>query len=107
MKRKIKANPLIMFLFKDIDLLEHDARSQYKFNRFFAILWFVVMIGLPFDKGLYAHSISALIITEVSLWANFATHFSGMSSALAASNTSRTVDNIAEDVGQVGEVLGV
>jgi hypothetical protein len=53
-----------------------------------------------------------LLILEVSLWANFATHFGAMSSALAAKNTTATVkeaaeavDDIHEDVAQIAEVV--
>lgn len=84
--KRLRATLPIMFIMKDVDHLEHDPKSQYRFNRFWAIAWGVVLIGLPFFPTLYAHTISALIIQEISLWANFATHFGAMSAALAASN---------------------
>jgi hypothetical protein len=96
--KKFKATPPIMLLMKDVNLLEHDASTQYKFNRFWAIVWGILMIALVFFPELYAHSISALIITEVSLWANFATHFGAMSSALAAKNTTRTLTDASKTV---------
>jgi hypothetical protein len=107
MKRKLKATPIAMFIFKDIDKLEHDPVSQYKFNRNAALIWLVTMIGVPFVGNLYDHNISALIITEVSLWANLATHFGAMSGALAAMNTTKKIDNIDNTVDGVGDIFGV
>lgn len=63
--------------------LETDAAFQFRFNAFFAGAWFVAMLLLPFVPVLWG-TIPALIIEEVSLWANFATHFAGMSSGIAA-----------------------
>lgn len=100
---KFKATPPIMLLMKDISLLEHDAATQYSFNRFWAIFWGGMMFALLFFPDLYAHSISALIITEVSLWANFATHFGAMSSALAAKNTTKTLTDASETVTDISE----
>jgi hypothetical protein len=91
----------MMVLFKDVNLLEHDPNSQYKFNRFWALTWFITIVAIPFIPKLYAHSVSALIITEISLWANFASHFGNMSSALAAMNTSKTVADVADDVDDI------
>lgn len=105
MRQKLKATPVIMILFKDVNLLEHDPESQYKFNRFWALLWFTAIICLPFVPSAYAHSISVLIIEEVSLWANFASHFGNMSSALAAMNTSKTVKNIDSNVDQIADIV--
>lgn len=105
--RKIKANPLMMFLFKDIGLLEHDARSQYKFNRFWAIVWFMALVAIPFLPRLYGHDVGTMLVLEVSLWANFATHFSGMSSALAAVNTTQTVTDMSDDVDDIHTVAEV
>lgn len=98
MRKKLRATPVAMIILKDINHLEHDASSQYRFNRFWAILWFVTMITIPGVPKLYAHSISALIITEISLWANFATHFGAMSAALAAINTTKSVTDDLSDV---------
>lgn len=107
LEKRLKATPFIMLLVKDVNLLEHDARSQYKFNRFWAMIWSITMLAIPFIPTLYGHTISALIIQEVSLWANFATHFGAMSAALAAENTHNTVNEIDENVDAVTEVLGV
>lgn len=87
-----------MLLLKDVRLLEHDAQTQYSFNRFWVIFWGLTMIAIPFVPTLYAHSISALIIQEVSLWANTATHFGAMSAALAAKNTTQTIGDATEVV---------
>lgn len=109
----------MMILFKDISLLEHDAQTQYKFNRFWALVWSLTMVAIPCVPTLYAHSVSALIIQEISLWANFATHFGAMSAALAAKNTARTlgdttyavsdmdttVDDIQDNVNQIADAL--
>ena len=112
MRQKLKATPLMMVLFKDVNLLEHDPGSQYKFNRFWAFVWFSCIIAVPFMPRLYGHNIGTLIIIEVSLWANFASHFGNMSSALAAMNTTKTVldvaddvDDIKDDVSNVADVL--
>lgn len=103
MKQKVKANPLTMFLVKDINKLEHSATTQYKFNRFWSAIWFISLIAIPFLPKLYDHNIGTLLVLEVSLWANFATHFSGMSSAIAGMNTTKTVDNVANSVDDVSD----
>lgn len=84
---------------KDIRMLEHDADSQYKFNRFWAIVWALAMMTMIIP--LWPHSLQAfvqLLILEVSLWANFATHFGAMSAALAAKNTTKTLSDTSEVV---------
>ena len=93
-----------MFFKRDVIKLEHDPEAQYKFNRLWAIIWFLTMVGIPFIPTLYAHQISALLIQEISLWANFATHFGAMSAALAAMQTSKTVQDISQDVDEIHEV---
>lgn len=100
---KIKATPFWMFLVNDAHKLEHDAQTQYKFNRSFAMLWFCGMCAIPCLPTLYAHNIASLIIIEISLWANFATHFGAMSASLAAMNTTSTVQEVAEDVADISE----
>jgi hypothetical protein len=75
----------LLLLFKrDITRLEYDPATQYRFHFAATWLWFVAIVVVPFFPSLYAHQLPALIIQEVSLWANFATHFGSMSSALAA-----------------------
>jgi hypothetical protein len=107
MKQKLRATPPVMFILKDVNHLEHDPRSQYRFNRFWALLWGLGIITIPFFPTLYAHTISALIIQEISLWANFATHFGAMSAALAAGNaasSAKDVDAIAELTERMDEI---
>lgn len=82
MRKKQKA--VLMLFAGNIHDLEYDPRTQYKFHQRLTWLWFITMIILPFGPTLWAHSISALIIQEISLWANFATHFGAMSAAIAA-----------------------
>jgi hypothetical protein len=108
--KKLRATPPLMLLMKDINNLEHDAASQYKFNRFWAILWSLVMVGVPFIPEL-RHPLLSLLIMEASLWANFATHFGAMSAALAAMNTSQTVqhaagaiDDLSDDIEDIHDV---
>lgn len=86
---KLKATIPIMLLMRDISLLEHDAQAQYKFNRFWAIFWALMMIVVLFFPSLYNHDFAALIIIEVTIWSSFATHFGSMSAALA---TKRLID---------------
>ena len=105
MKQKVKSVSPRIFFIKDINRLEHDPVAQYKFNRFWAAIWFMSMIGLLYP--LWPHNIqtfTSLLILEVSLWANFATHFGAMSAALAAMNTSQRVENISDDIDDIAEV---
>jgi len=95
---KFRATPPVMFILKDVQHLEHDPHSQYRFNRFWALMWGIGIIVIPFFPTLYAHTLSALIIQEISLWANFATHFGAMSAALAASNTTQDVRAMSDDL---------
>jgi hypothetical protein len=109
--RRLKATPLFMFLLKDVDKLEHDAQSQYRFNRFWAIFWFGQMFLLPLLVWVAPKiwmGIEFFYITEASLWANFATHFGAMSGALAAMNTterlSDQVDEVSDNVDDIHHV---
>lgn len=77
-----------MLFRRDIHRLEYDPAAQYRFHFVLTWTWFLTMIGLPFLPSLWGHNLPALIIQEISLWANFATHFGGMSAALAARQTS-------------------
>ena len=111
-KTKIKATTPWMLIIKDIRLLEHDAASQYRFNRTCAIIWAGAMLALLIP--LWPHNLQAfvqLLILEVSLWANFATHFGAMSAALAAKNTTRVlgdtsdvVEDISDDIDEIHAV---
>lgn len=80
---------LKLMVTKDVHNLEYDASSQYRFHLFWAWLWFLVLVAIPFFPSAWGHSLSALIIEEVSLWANFATHFGAMSAALAAKQQTK------------------
>lgn len=102
MRQKLKATPLMMILFKDVNLLEHDASTQYRFNRSCALFWFVTMVGVPAVPEL-RHPMLSLLIMEASLWANFATHFAGMSSALAAKNTTKVVRDVADNIDDIND----
>lgn len=75
---------LKLMITTDIHDLEYNASAQYKFHFYCAWIWFLILLAIPFIPQAWGHSISALIIQEMSLWANFATHFGAMSSALAA-----------------------
>lgn len=91
-----------MLFIRDVHLLEHDAATQYKFNRFWAIIWGLAIVAVVFP--LWPHHTNdfvQLLILEVSLWANFATHFSGMSAALAAKNSTRAGNDLAEIIDDV------
>lgn len=99
---KIKATPPVMLFIRDVHLLEHDAATQYRFNRFWAVLWGLAMVAVLFPLWPHtADKLVQLLILEVSLWANFATHFSGMSAALAAKNSTRAASHLADTIGTV------
>ena len=78
-----RIHPSVMMITNNVHNLEYDASTQYKFHRAWALFWFLTMLVVPFFATLRV-SIAALLILEASLWANFATHFGGMSAALAA-----------------------
>lgn len=71
--------------------LEYDAATQYRFHFFWAWLWFLALVAIPLFPMAWGHSVPALIIQEVSLWANFATHFGAMSAALAAKSSNKEI----------------
>lgn len=92
MTKKQKA--LWMLVRRDIHDLEYSPAAQYKFNRFWAIFWALQMpavLILLFIFPRFWAAIAIVYVTEASLWANFATHFSGMSSALAAEKEQPSV----------------
>lgn len=110
MKKSIKSVSFRVFFVKDINKLEHDAVAQYKFNRFWAAIWFLAMIPVIEEviRAILAWRLPALtqyLILLVSLWANFATHFGAMSGALAAMNTSKTVNDISDDIDDIHEAV--
>lgn len=76
---------------RDIHRLEYDPVTQYKFHFTSTWVWLLTMLLIPFIPVLYGHSLSALVIQEVSLWANTATHFGAMSAALAAKGNQKAL----------------
>lgn len=69
---------------KNIHSLEYDPRVQYRFHQFFMYVWLAGMI-IVWASGAFS-DLSARLIMEVSVYANFATDFGSMSAALAAGN---------------------
>lgn len=73
--------------------LSVDPKWQFKFNSFFSMLWLASMLLVVFFPYLYGHTISALIIEEVSLWANFASHFGALGANLSAIISDQDLTN--------------
>jgi hypothetical protein len=88
-----KQTPILMFIRRDIHQLEYDPATQYRFHFALTWFWFLTMVGLPFVPKLWGNTLPALVVQEISLWANFATHFGSMSSALAAKHPSQISTN--------------
>lgn len=78
-----------MFIRRDVHQLEYDPAMQYRFHFALTWFWFLTMVALPFVPVLWGHTLPALVVQEISLWANFATHFGAMSAALAAQQTTQ------------------
>lgn len=98
--KKIKASHVAMLLVKDIELLEHDPKIQYKFNRFMVWFWlwqmpviFILLIWL----NRFWLTIALVYVTEISLWALVEGHFGNMSAAIAATNTTIEVNSDLPD----------
>lgn len=71
--------------------LEDNARAQARFHLFLTWVWIIAMVAIPFlDTFRGAQNLGALLIMEVSLWANFATHFGALSAAQASMKGDRT-----------------
>jgi hypothetical protein len=83
MNKKQKA--MLMMFRRDIHNLEYDPQTQYRFHFYAAWFWFSCMLLVPLIPQ-FRHALLSLLIMEASLWANFATHFGSMSSAIAARN---------------------
>lgn len=103
----MKATRLTMLFVKDVELLQHDPKMQYKFNRFMVFFWLVQMpiiliLLLWFNK--FWIIIALVYVTEISLWALVEGHFGNMSSAIAAINTTAKVDDILEDTSSLTPV---
>lgn len=67
-----------------IHQFESDAGTQLRFHTIMAVVWIGAMVAIPFFPQLYGHGIAALIIEEISLYANFSTEYGAMSAAIAA-----------------------
>lgn len=67
----------------EVHKLEYNATTQYNFHRIGAFFWLFCMVLVPFD-GSFRSSVTALLIMEASLYANFTTDFGAMSAAMAA-----------------------
>jgi hypothetical protein len=80
----------LSLLFKrDIEKLELDPSTQYRFH--FVMAWFWLACMPASAVAFFPHTAATwlqLLIFEVSLWANFATHLGAMSAALAAKASS-------------------
>lgn len=92
-----KKQKVLMMMFKrDIHRLEYDPQTQYKFHFISAWFWFLFMLFVPAIPA-FRHDSLSLLIMEASLWANFATHFGAMSSALAAKNSIERIPTKTHD----------
>jgi len=91
---------LVMMFRRDIHRLEYDPFAQYRFHFVLTWFWFLSMIRLPLVPKLYDYDLPALIIQEISLWANVATHFGAMSAAIAAKQTTQISTNEIETATQ-------
>jgi hypothetical protein len=62
-----------------------DPGKQYRFNVGMCWAWGLSMLGILFVPTFRGEAnLPALLIMEVSLWANFATHFGALSGCVAA-----------------------
>ncbi len=65
--------------------LENDAKTQAKFHLFMAWFWLLAMGIVPFMPTFQGVAqLAALLIMEVSLYANFATEFGSLSASQAS-----------------------
>lgn len=71
-------------LARNLKSLEYDPHVQYRFHQTFMFIWICCIGGVWFLSAF--HEMAPRLIMEVSLYANFATDFGAMSSALAAGN---------------------
>ena len=68
---------------------------QFTFHAVFTVFWVITMIYVPTLSAFHGgQHFGVLAIMEVSLWANFATHFGSMSSALAAIQTQKHSEDV-------------
>lgn len=62
-----------------------DPRAQLRFHTACCWLWCFTMVAVPFLPTFRGSAnLAALLIMEVSLWANLATHLGAVSGAIAA-----------------------
>lgn len=85
--------------------LEHDVAKRYRFNRMWAIIWFVFLVVTPFLPILYGHSTNALFVQEISFCVNFVTHFASMRKALAHINKGKKINNSHNTVSGIRQVF--
>src|SRR5690349_16193966 len=81
--------PLLMLFQRDIHKLEYDPQTQYRFHLSATWFWMFCILSTPFVAA-FRDNLLGMLIMEVSLWANAATHFGAMSSALAAKQTAQS-----------------
>lgn len=73
---------LFKILFGAVHGFEVDPVEQYHFHLAMTWLWLVVMIFVP-NLSVFKNDGAALLIMEVSLWANFVSHFTAVGASLA------------------------
>ena len=71
-----------------------NPKHQLAFHTFMSGFWLIMMIIIPFIHTFQGSSnLAALLIMEVSLYANFATEFGSIAATQASVNTEVTVNN--------------
>lgn len=92
---------LRMIFTNKIHQLEYDPEAQYKFNQFFFWFWVLQMPLIAWALIEFPNQwakIAVFYVAEASLWANLATHFGGMSSALAAKHQDGQIQLVKSKV---------
>lgn len=95
--KKLPAHPLILLFVKDIDKLEHDPKTQFKFNRKMMTFW---IFNMPAVIALYIyapkewHDFEALYLSVSNIWGIIIMHLGNMSTAIAAYNTQNTEGHV-------------
>ncbi len=67
-----------------IQQFQDDAKTQVKFHIIMAWVWFAVGCLIPFFPVLYGYALPALLIQEISLYANWATELGALAAAQAS-----------------------
>lgn len=71
------------------------AASRVLFHIFMSYAWLACMVVIPFMHTFQgASNLPALLIMEVSLYANFATEFGSIDAARASAQTEVNIDNV-------------